>query len=295
MPIEAPQHRPPQDLFTPMLQIVTGCTHGKCHFCDIYQGVPFAMAPREVILSDIDELAKQATALTRRIYLTGGNPFSLGTDKLLEVFDEVEARIPTVKSYGGFCRIMDVAAKNDDELAALAARGVDDIALGAESGYDGALAFMEKGHTAADIVEQAQRLHKAGISFTFFYLAGMAGTGKGQANAEASARVFSAADPRRILIVTLTPTKTWPLARDIAAGQWAPAAEVETAQEIRAFVAGLTCRCLIDCSHDTDIVRFEGAIPKDQENMLLLLDNRIPKMSERGANRVRQALHGASW
>ena len=45
MHIEQPQHRPPQDMNCPMLQIVTGCSHGKCHFCDIFNGIPFQMSP----------------------------------------------------------------------------------------------------------------------------------------------------------------------------------------------------------------------------------------------------------
>ena len=215
MPIESPQHRPPHDMNCPMLQIATGCTHEKCRFCDIFNGVPFAAVPMDEVIADIKAIARQATALTRRIYLTGGNPFALPVDRLMAVFDEVERRIPTVKGYGGFCRIMDIARKSNDELAALAARGVDEITIGAESGLDEALSFMEKGHMAADIIKQGQRLRKAGIRFTFFYLAGMAGAGHGMENALASAEAFSAAGPSRILVVTLTPTKCWPLASDL--------------------------------------------------------------------------------
>ena len=69
--------------------------------------------------------------------------------------------------------------KSDEDLRLLASHGVDDLSIGA-SGYDPALAFMEKGHTAADIAEQGKRLHDAGIDFTYFYLAGMVGAGKGQ-------------------------------------------------------------------------------------------------------------------
>lgn len=188
MPIESPQHRPPHDMNCPMLQIVTGCTHGKCRFCDIFDGVPFSAVPTDETVADIEQIARYATALTRRIYLTGGNPFALPTDRLIAVFDEVERRIPTVRSYGGFCRIVDIARKDDDELALLAARGVSGITIGAESGFDDALAFMEKGHSAADIVEQGQRLRRAGIDFTFFYLAGMAGAGRGRENALAQRR-----------------------------------------------------------------------------------------------------------
>ena len=295
MHITRPQHRPPRDMNCPMLQVSDGCTHGKCKFCDIYTGIPFRPSPMEEIVEDIDEIAKTATALTRRIYLTGGNPFALPNAKLIEIFDAVEERIPTVNSYGGFCRITDIARKTDEELAELAARGVNDLAIGAESGDDEVLAFMCKNQTAADLVEQSARMHAAGIEFTMFYLAGLAGAGKGQENALASAAAFSASAPQTILIVTLTPTKTWPLAEDIASGAWTPATEVETAEEIRTFIAHLSCKTRIICSHDSDVIRFDGMLPGDQEKMLQLMDYRIPKINEKAARLMREMIHKATF
>ena len=295
MHINRPQHRPPRDMNCPMLQVSDGCTHGKCKFCDIYTGVPFRPSPMEEILEDIDEIARTATALTRRIYLTGGNPFALPTERLLQVFDAVEARIPQVNSYGGFCRIMDIAAKTDDELAELAARGVNDLAIGAESGWDELLAFMRKGQTAADLVEQGARMRAVGMDFTFFYLAGLAGAGKGWENAIASAEAFGKAAPRTVLIVTLTPAKTWPLSADIASGSWEPAGEVETAREIRTFIEHLDCKTSIICSHDSDVVRFNGMLPDDRQKMLALMDDRIPKINEQAARLMREMIHKAKF
>ena len=295
MHITKPQHRPPRDMNCPMLQIANGCTHGKCKFCDIYTGVPFTASPMEEIVEDIEEIARKATALTRRIYLTGGNPFALPNERLMAVFDAVESRIPTVNSYGGFCRITDIARKTDEELAELAARGVNDLAIGAESGCDETLAFMQKGQTAADLIEQGRRLREAGIDFTFFYLAGLAGEGRGQVNAIESGEVFSKADPNTILIVTLTPAKGWPLAEDIAAGRWAPATEVETAQEIRTFIANLDCSARIICSHDSDVIRFDGKLPGDTQKMLDLMDNMIPKINEKAARLMREMIHKATF
>lgn len=295
MPVKSPQHRPPQDMGAPMLPIVDGCTHGKCRFCDIFIGIPFAQLPEEEVLADIDAIADQATANTRRIYLTGGNPFALSAKRLLKVFDEVESRIPTVNSYGGFCRVSDIANKSDDELAALKERGVSDITIGAESGFDEALEFMRKGHTSSDIVKQAKRLHEASIKFTFFYLTGMAGKGRGQENALASAKVFSEAAPSRILVVTITPTQTWPLADDIKAGLWEAPTEVEMLEEIRTLVANLTCPCAVNCSHDTDVLKFDGMIPENQEKMVQLLDNLIPKVNEDASRRMREMLHKAKF
>ena len=282
-------------MYCPMLQVSDGCTHGKCRFCDIYTGIPFRPSPMDEILEDIEEIGQSATALTRRIYLTGGNPFALPTERLIEIFDAVEARIPTVNSYGGFCRTLDVARKSDDELRLLADRGVNNLAIGAESGWDELLAFMDKAQTAADLVEQGARLHEFGIEFTFFYLAGLAGAGKGQENAVKSAKVFSASGPSTILIVTLTPAKTWLLAEDIAAGRWEPATEVETAQEIRTFIEHLTCKTHIVASHDSDVIRFDGVVPADQQKMLQLMDARIPKINEAAARLMREMIHKATF
>lgn len=278
-----------------MLPIVDGCAHGKCRFCDIFNGIPFEPLPQDEVIADIDAIASQATALTNRIYLTGGNPFTLPTKRLIEVFDMVEERIPTVNSYGGFCRVKDIANKSDEELALLVERGVNDIAIGAESGLDWALEFMQKDHTAADIVEQGRRMHEAGMKFTFFYLTGMAGAGHGQENALASAKVFSEAGPSRILVVTMTPTQTWPLSKEIAEGTWAAPSEVEMLEEIRTFVANLDCTCAVSCSHDTDVLKFDGMVPENQQKMVQLMDNLIPKVNEGASRRMREMLHKATF
>ncbi len=288
-------HRPPQDMGCPVLQVTRGCSHGACRFCDIQEGKEFSPVPFEEILEDIDEIAKTATALTRRIYLAGGNPFVLPNHRLFEIFDAVEEKIPTVKSYGGFARITDFKGKTDEELVELAARGVDDVTIGAESGWDPVLEFMNKRQTSQDLIEQGKRLHAAGIRFTFFYLAGMAGAGKGQENALASARVFSEAAPDRILVVTLTPAKNWPLAEDIAAGRWTPFGEVEAAEEIRTFIANLTCKTSVIASHDTDVLRFEGVVPEKQQLMVELMDNLIPKINENAARKMREFIHKATF
>ena len=46
----------------------------------------------------------------------------------------------------------DVAAKTDEELAELAAAGFDGLTIGIETGDEAALAFMDKGYGAEDIV-----------------------------------------------------------------------------------------------------------------------------------------------
>ena len=55
---------------------------------------------------------------------------------------------------------------------------------------------MKKGYAAADIVEQCRRLDRAGIHYSFFYLAGISGAGRGEAGARATAAVCNQLIPR---------------------------------------------------------------------------------------------------
>lgn len=112
-------------------------------------------------------------------------------------------RIPEVREFGGYCRVADIKRRKDEDLAELAKRGVTMVTIGAEGGWDPALEFMRKGHTGADVVEQGQRLRKAGIKFAYFYLAGMGGAGNGQENALASAAAYSAAQPDYIMVMSI--------------------------------------------------------------------------------------------
>ena len=124
--------------------------------------------------------------------------------RLRETIEDIRASMPMVHTIGCFARIEDVGRKSDEELRELARLGVSDISIGAESGLDDALAFMRKGHTAADIVEQCRRLDEAGITYDLFYLAGIAGAGRYEENVRATVDTFGKTNPKRIMIHTLT-------------------------------------------------------------------------------------------
>ena len=230
--------------------------------------------------ADLDELASYVRRPSR-IYLYGGNPFGMPRDILIPLLEHIHEKLPEVKTIGGFCRVADVKATTDEDLATWARLGVQGLSIGAESAYDPALKFMRKPHTAADLEQQCARLNKVGIDYTLFYLAGMAGAEKCSEAARASAEVFSRINPLRINIMTLTVFDNADLAQDVASGAFIPAAEREIVLEIRDFIAGLSgCTSFIEAGHDTNMVHFDGVLPRDQEKMVLYLEQRAEIMSE---------------
>ena len=156
------------------------------NFVLLYNDLPFKfrMSPLEDIENDLREV-KRATkdwnsGRTRRVFLTGANPFALSYDKLTAIAELIRKYLPSVKSIGSFARITDVTPKTDKELAKLRDMGYDGLTIGIETGDDEALRFMNKGYTSADIIEQCQRLDAAGIHYSFFYLVSISGAGRGE-------------------------------------------------------------------------------------------------------------------
>ena len=195
--------RPPYEASSLLLEVTAGCTHHKCKFCTLYEDIPFKfrMSPLEDIESDLQEaqmlyhtpasrlsarLSGRNIELVRRVFLTGANPFVLRFDRLLSIAGLIKKYLPENETIGCFARVTDIALKSDEELAALRKAGYTGLTIGVETGDDEALAFMNKGYHAEDIVTQCRRLDKEGIRYSFFYLTGISGAPKrGRATATA--------------------------------------------------------------------------------------------------------------
>lgn len=280
--------RPPYEAGSALIQVTSGCMHGKCRFCSLYD-TPFRLSPREEVESDLKELAAFMPR-ARRVFITGANPFGVANSKLVPLLRLIRKRMPSVQSVGGFIRIADIRRKSDEDLRELAEAGASMLTIGVETGYDPALAFMEKGHTAADIVEQCLRLDAAGISYAFFYLTGIAGAGKGLEAARASAQIFNQVSPVLVGILSMTLFPESRLYADVEAGHFTPAGEVECLEEIRELVAGLEGPVDVSTAHVSDAVHVAGRLPRDRKRLLSALDSAIAHADELQLRRRRNSI-----
>ena len=280
--------RPPYEGESALLQVTSGCTYHRCRFCALYD-TPFRLSPAEEVAADVAELARRARS-AKRVFLTGANPFGVGNSKLVPTLRAIRSTLPSVKSIGGFVRVSDVRRKRDADLAELAELGVSNLTIGVESGFDPALAFMDKGHTARDIMEQCARLDEAGITYSFFYLVGLAGAGKALEAARASAKVLSCTHPQIVGVLSLTIFPNSRLYDDVRAGRFSPVSETEHLVEIRELVAGLTCETWISTEHVSDTVPFSGRLPEDRGRILELLDDALGRADEGELARYRASI-----
>ena len=300
--------RPPYEAESLLLQATAGCTHHACKFCTLYEDLPFRfrMSPLEEIEADLreaqlwgtDPMAMLSARLQgiprpqgpRRVFLVGANPFVLLPKRLEEIAELVRRYLPTVESIGCFARVTDVGLKSGEELRRLRTLGYDGLTVGVETGDVRALAFMNKGCQARDIVEQAARLDEAGISYSFFYLAGISGAGRGAEGALRSAEIFNQTRPRRIGSSMLTVFPSSELYREIQAGNWKEESELEKLGELKTLVEHMSVPTRFETEGASNLVRVRGDLPEDRERLAGYLESLIAGADEEALRAYRLSL-----
>ncbi len=301
--------RPPYEAGSLLLQVAAGCTHHSCKFCTLYEDLPFPfrLSPMEEIEADLQEIQLSLhdpmtrlslrlqglpePARLRRVFLTGANPFALSYDKLAAVAGLIRQYLPACQTVGCFARVTDIAAKTDRQLQQLAQLGFDGISIGAETGDQQALDFMDKGYNAQDIVAQARRLDQAGIGYHFTYLAGISGAGRGREGALASAEIFNQTHPGILACSMLTVFPTSRLYREIQEGRWREEGEIEKLQELKTLIETLKISVHFATLGASNAVFVEGDLPQDREAMLAELDQAFRPENEASLRQYRQNLN----
>lgn len=300
--------RPPYEAASLLLQATAGCTHHRCKFCTLYYDLPFPfrMSPLEEIESDLQEaqlrntdpvamLSARLQGLPgpeplRRAFLVGANPFVLKPRRLLDIAELIGKYIPSVQTIGCFARVTDITLKSDEDLSDLHRAGYDGLTIGMETGDGAALRFMHKGYAAADIVEQCRRLDRAGIRYSFFYLAGISGAGRGEEGARETAAICNQLHPALIGVNMLTVYPESELYQEIRRGAWTEESELEKYREIRTLLENLEIPTRFAAYGASNAFQFQGDLPEEREALDAALGRIIETAREEDLRRYRAGL-----
>ena len=269
-----PIYRNPYWPTFPLLQITQGCTHNRCKFCTMYQGVKFRLQPMEWIEEDLRELSAIAPDATT-IQLLSANPLALTYEKLEPILLLIRRYLPKMEYVYAATRVTDIRNKSTEELRKLKELGVREISLGVESGDNWTLERVHKGYHAADIVEQCAKLTQAGVDFWMTFLNGVAGKEHSRDHAVHSAEIFSQCNPMLVGTGGLTLFPGTPLLEEAERGEFTPLSEKEMLIELRTFVEHLTCDCSF-ITHHTVAANLTGPHFLDRKSAILAaLDEEI--------------------
>ena len=198
-------------------------------------------------------------------------------EKLLAVLELIHQYFPGCESVNMDATVSSILNKTPKELKTLYENGVRHLYIGIESGLDDVLRFMDKDHGLLEAYEAASQLNRAGLIFDAHIMTGVAGKGRGIENAKALAEFFNRTRPKHVVNFSMFLHRKLALYREIQAGNFAPADELENLKEERYLIGHLEAQdgIIYDGFHDFLEFRVRGRLPEDREKMLGKLDGVI--------------------
>jgi histone acetyltransferase (RNA polymerase elongator complex component) len=301
--------RPPSEAKSLMLRITRNCPWNNCTFCGLYKGQKFSIRPVNHIIKDIDlirhyvdEIQKvmaQPEGATHRqymnlmagqpesdrmalhaaliwiqggmqsIFLQDANTLIIKPDDLVEILNHVKKSFPQVERITSYARSHTIARISDDDMARIAAAGLNRIHIGMESASDEVLDFVKKGVDKKTHIIAGQKVKRAGIELSEYFMPGLGGVTLSRANALETADALNQINPDFIRIRTLGLPENIELYKDFQSGAFIKPGDVPMAEELLLLLDNLKgITSTVKSDHILNLFQeVEGRLPEDKERM----------------------------
>lgn len=273
MQYEGDVYRPPSEARSLIIQVTIGCSHNTCTFCHMYTGKQFRIRKREEILADLEECSREYGQYVRRVFFADGDALIVKTPLLLELLDYVKKHFPYAERVTAYGTASDVLRKSEEELKALAQAGLEMVYLGAESGDDEILLQIQKGQTAAELIEAGRKLKRCGIKTSVTLISGLGGPEGMEKHALGSARLINAMNPEYAAILSLQLREDSPMAQEVLRGERKLLTADQTVEETEIFLNAIDSPgTIFRSNHASNYVSLAGVFNEDIPVMLEQLE-----------------------
>jgi len=300
--------RPPSEAQSLMLRVTRNCPWNKCKFCGLYKGEKFSIRPVDHVIRDVDTIRRYVDEIEKMVQQPGGaqrdfvalqtgqsefeemafhtalnwvrggmksvflqdaNSMIIKPDDLVKILNHVRHAFPQVKRVTSYARSQSVARISDEDLARIAAAGLNRVHVGMESAAAEVLDFVRKGVDKETHVTAGKKIKAAGIELSEYFMPGLGGAQLSKQHALETADAINQIDPDFIRIRTLAIPEQVELFKDVQSGDFAPMGDVEVVEELLLFLDNLNgIKSTVKSDHILNLIQeVEGKLPDDQERM----------------------------
>ena len=296
--------RPPSEAESLLIRITRNCPWNRCTFCPVYKGEQFSLRPVEHVLNDIDTVKSYVDAIVaakrsgtryygdfikggvedevalhaayhfvaggmKSIFLQDGNSLIIKPEQIITILRHLQLCFPMVERITSYARSHTIARISDEHLESMAKAGLNRIHIGMESGSDKVLKMVKKGVDKDTQVRAGQKVKRAGIELSEYFMPGLGGSALSREHALESADALNQINPDFIRLRSLALPVAAPLTAQFEAGDFAKMGEVATARELLLFLEslqGITSKVRSD--HVLNLFsEVNGTLPADQQQM----------------------------
>jgi hypothetical protein len=183
---------PPDQYGAVVLQATFGCSWNRCTFCSFYQDRAFEVRSAEAFaahLTAVRALLGRDADARRGVFLADGNALVLANARLRPILAAASAAFPG-QEVAGFVDVFGGERKSIADWRELARLGLRRVAIGAETGHDPLLAYLNKPGGADAAAEFVATLKAAGLSVALILMAGVGGRRFADGHLRDSARLL---------------------------------------------------------------------------------------------------------
>jgi radical SAM superfamily enzyme YgiQ (UPF0313 family) len=205
----------------------------------------------------------------KSIFLQDANTLVIKPDNLVAILQHIRQAFPQVERVTSYARSRSIARISDDDMARLAAAGLSRIHIGMESAADEVLAFVKKGVDKQTHILAGQKVKKAGIELSEYFMPGLGGEAYSRENALETADALNQIDADFIRIRTLAIPEVSELHKEVDAGTFKPLGDKRKAEELLLFLDHLHgINSAVTSDHILNLFQeAEGCLPQDQQKM----------------------------
>ena len=152
-------YRPPGEWKSYLLQCTIGCSYNKCTFCAMYKGASSSgSAGGGRSWEDIDMARDYYGPGLRRVFLMDGDAVIMKTEDLLRILHKLYRTFPSLEKVTTYAGPRSTLAKSPEELRGHRGGRIEPGLSGGGGGSDAVLKAINKGVTAAQMLEAGQKL-----------------------------------------------------------------------------------------------------------------------------------------
>lgn len=236
MKYEGVVYRPPSEARSLIVQVTIGCAHNRCTFCNMYKAKNFRIRRMEEIMADLQEAREAYGRYVERVFLADGDALIMKTEDLLMILQTVRAWFPGVNRVSSYGTAQDILRKSEAELRALREAGLGIVYVGAESGDNQILEYIQKDVTAEQVIAAGQKLKRCGIQTSVTLISGLGGRERVEEHALSCAKLISAMNPEYASFLTLRLYEGTPMYADVVEGRFKRITPDEIADEMTLFL-----------------------------------------------------------
>ncbi len=302
--------RPPSEGESLLVRISRNCPWNRCTFCGLYKGTKFSLRPVDHVLHDIDTIRFYVDAIeaTRKsgdpisqrelyklspnggqcdlqalhaassfvangmksIFIQDGNSLVLKPLDIIRILLHLKEAFPQVERVTSYARSHTIARISDENLSRMADAGLNRIHIGMESGADKVLKRVKKGVDKTTQIIAGQKIKKAGIELSEYFMPGLGGKSLTLENAKETADAINQINPDFIRLRTLALPPGAPLTEQFRNGDFDKMGEVDTARELLFFLKELEgITSTIRSDHVLNLFpEVDGVLPADKEKIM---------------------------